>query len=315
MNCWVVAIAMLVDALDVRFGADTSFDARIAGLPYAPFTLVDQAVHAATSEPELARGKGFVNAVLRTLLRRIQDEPIVLQDLLHGDGAPDEARFELPSWWATRLCAAYPADWQAIVDVSLAPPPLIVRVNRRHVARDAYLARLAADGIGARAVGVDAVRFDRAVPVERIPGFVAGDVSVQDEAAQRAAQLLDVADGMRVLDACAAPGGKTGHLLELATLDLVAIDSDADRLARVRDNLRRLGLSATLVTGDAAAPDRWWDGRGFDRILADVPVHRVGHPAAASRHPLAAPREGHPGAVANGATHHRGFVVVAEPRW
>ena len=272
----VVSIALLVDALAPTFASDTSFDERIRELPYQPFTLVDQAVHAASSDVELARGKGFVNAVLRTMLRRLQEDPVALHDLVHGDRAPDIARHELPTWWVARLRAAYPERWQDIVRSSLETPPLVVRVNRRKTSRDAYLARLRDEGVAAHAIGAEAVRFDRAVPVLRIPGFADGWVSVQDEAAQRSGPLLDVADGMRVLDACAAPGGKTGHLLEIADLDLTALDSDPARLARIRENLVRLGLDAHCVTGDAAKPAAWWDGRGFDRILADVPCTASG---------------------------------------
>ena len=272
----VVSIALLVDALSPEHADDASFETRVATLPYSPFTLVDQAVHASASEPELVRGKGFVNAVLRTLLRRLQDDPVALQRVLHGDTASDLTRYELPSWWATRLRTAYPDDWPAIVARSLEPPPLVVRVNRRRMTRDAYLQRLQAEGIAARPLGDDAVRFERALPVGRLPGFADGIVSVQDEAAQRAAHWLGVADGMRVLDACAAPGGKTGHLLELADLDLTALDSDAVRLARVGANLDRLGLTAKLVRGDATDPVQWWDGRRFDRILVDVPCTASG---------------------------------------
>ena len=248
----------------------------MAGLPYSPFTLVDQAVHAATSEPELARGKGFVNAVLRTLLRRIEEEPQALQRVLVGPEASDEARYALPSWWVSRLRRAYPSTWQDVIAMSLEAPPLVVRVNRRRTTRDDYLRDLIATGIGAHALGSEAVRFERAVPVSRIPGFAAGLVSVQDEGAQRAAPLLDVHDGMRVLDACAAPGGKTGHLLECAEIDVTALDSDAGRLVRIRENLDRLGLSARLVAGDAADPSAWSEGRRFDRILADVPCTASG---------------------------------------
>ena len=278
----VVSIALLVDAVDPNLGPDVSFEMRIAGLPYSPFTLVDQAVHAASSEPTLARGKGFVNAVLRTMLRRLQDEPAALQRVVHGDGAPDIARYELPTWWVTRLRSAYPTRWQAIAEASRGTPPLVVRVNRRRTTRDDYLARLHDQGIAAQAIGRDAVRFERAVPVTRIPGFADGLVSVQDEAAQRAAVLLGVEDGHRVLDACAAPGGKTGHLLESADIDLIALDSDPMRLVRVRDNLDRLGLTARCVAGDAADPSKWWDGTGFDRILADVPCTASG---IVRRHP------------------------------
>ncbi|MEO8937002.1 MAG: 16S rRNA (cytosine(967)-C(5))-methyltransferase RsmB [Burkholderiaceae bacterium] len=272
----VVSIALLVDALSPTFAIGTSFDERVRDLPYSPFTLVDQAVHAASSDPDLARGKGFVNAVLRTLLRRLDEEPQALQQSLYGPGATDLTRFELPSWWVARLRTAYPDRWQAVVERSLEQAPLVVRVNRRRTSRDAYLAGLHDAGIDADPIGFDGVRFAKATSVQRIPGFADGVVSVQDEAAQRAAPLLGPVDGMRVLDACAAPGGKTGHLLEIADIDLVALDSDAARLARVRENLERLGLVAQCVTGDAATPDRWWDGRGFDRILADVPCTASG---------------------------------------
>ena len=275
----VVAIALLVDAVSRpgdQWPDDTPFDARTADLPYPPFTLVDQAVHAASSRPELARGKGFVNAVLRTLLRRLADDPALLREALEGPRAGDAARYELPSWWLARLQAAYPNDWRDVVRTSLETPPLVVRVNRRRIDRDAYLARVQADGFEARALGASAVRFARAMPVARIPGFADGWVSVQDEAAQRAAPLLDLADGMRVLDACAAPGGKTGHLLELADVDVTALDTDRARLARVGENLERLGLAARCVVGDAAAPGPWWDGQRFDRILADVPCTASG---------------------------------------
>ena len=272
----VVSIALVVDALSADFSPEATFDERVAGLAYSPFTLVDQAVHAATSDPELARAKGFVNAILRTLLRRIADDPAALRHAFDGPQASHEARHELPGWWVARLTDAYPSTWPDIVAASLDVPPLVVRVNRRKTTRDDYLRELLAGGVEARAVGDAGVRFERPVPVSRIPGFAAGVVSVQDEGAQRAATLLDVRDGMRVLDACAAPGGKTGHLLELADLDLTALDADASRLVRVRENLDRLGVAARLVTGDAATPATWWDGRRFDRILADVPCTASG---------------------------------------
>jgi 16S rRNA (cytosine967-C5)-methyltransferase len=139
-----------------------------------------------------------------------------------------------------------------------------------------YLRRLTDAGLTARQTGPAAVTLDKAVAVHILPGFAEGHVSVQDAGAQWAAMLLDVRPGQRVLDACAAPGGKTGHILELADVDLTALDVDATRLARVQDNLDRLGVKARLVQGDAARPDTWWDGRPFDRILADVPCSASG---------------------------------------
>jgi len=161
-------------------------------------------------------------------------------------------------------------------------PPLTVRVNARATSVDAYLQRVEAEGMRAHALGGSAVRFERPVPVERIPGFSAGAVSVQDAAAQHAAPFLDARDGTRVLDACAAPGGKTAHILERADVELVALDEDAQRLERVSDNLGRLHLEAGLVCADATRPDQWWDGKPYERILADVPCSASG---VVRRHP------------------------------
>src|SRR5690606_12407029 len=177
------------------------------------------------------------------------------------------ARWNFPDWWIETLRQDRPDAWQAILEESNREPPLALRVNTRRISVDAWLARLAQAGIDGSPIGPQAVRLARAVPLEDLPGWSEGLVSVQDAGAQLAAPLLDVADGMRVLDACAAPGGKTTHLLELAALDLVALDPDAGRLARVGDNLARLGQRASLVVGDALAPADWHDGRPFDRIL------------------------------------------------
>ncbi len=241
---------------------------------YADHTLVDQAVSACTAERELLRAKGLVNAVLRRFLRE--------RDNVLAQVRTDEtARWNYPQWWIDQVRAAWPADWQAVLDTGNQPPPLTLRVNRRRQSVDDYLALLDKHQMQGLRIGPSAVRLARAVPVAQIPGFDAGVVSVQDAAAQLAAPLLDVRDGMRVLDACAAPGGKTGHLLELADLDLLALDQDSERLQRVDQNLQRLGLSATLQRADARQPD-WWDGRAFDRILADVPCTASG---IVRRHP------------------------------
>jgi 16S rRNA (cytosine967-C5)-methyltransferase len=221
------------------------------------------------------RARNFVNAVLRNFQRR--------QKALRADARADpEARWNFPAWWLRRLRDEYPRDWEAIVTVQNSHPPMTLRVNRRRTTPESMLASLAEAGIPARQTGPWAVTLERPLPIAELPGFAAGLVSVQDLGAQWAAPLLDVGDGMRVLDACAAPGGKTGHLLELATLDLVALDSDAGRLDRVRQNLERLGLGATLLAADAADPGSWRDGRAFDRILLDAPCTASG---VARRHP------------------------------
>jgi 16S rRNA (cytosine967-C5)-methyltransferase len=159
---------------------------------------------------------------------------------------------------------------------------MCLRVNRRRERVADYQARLAANGIMARQIDEDALLMERALPVERIPGFEEGAVSVQDAGAQRAARCLDLANGLRVLDACAAPGGKSAHILEFADVELTALDVDAARLARLERNLGRLSLRAHLARADCARLAEWWNGVAFDRILADVPCSASG---VARRHP------------------------------
>jgi 16S rRNA (cytosine967-C5)-methyltransferase len=159
---------------------------------------------------------------------------------------------------------------------------MVLRVNQRRVSADDYLRKLSEVGLAARSLGQQAVLLEKPCRVERLPGFAAGEVSVQDAGAQRAAFLLDARDGMRVLDACAAPGGKTGHVLELAQCDLVAVDSDRARAARISENLSRLKLAARIVVGDCLEPEAFSDGRLFDRILLDAPCSASG---VVRRHP------------------------------
>jgi 16S rRNA (cytosine967-C5)-methyltransferase len=241
---------------------------------YETFTVVDQAVTAAAADAGIAHAKGMVNAVLRRFLR---ERDALLQQAL----TRPEAAWNYPAWWIDAARSAYPHDWQAILQAGNGAPPLTLRVNRRATTMADYLRMLSDHAMPATQIGPDAVRLARPVPVSQVPGFEAGLVSVQDAAAQLAAPLLDVQDGMRVLDACAAPGGKTGHLLECANLDLVALDHDAKRLPRIEQNLQRLQLHAALQVGDASA-DSWWDGALFDRILADVPCTASG---IVRRHP------------------------------
>lgn len=243
---------------------------------YDSFTVVNQAVEAAAASSAMSFAKGVVNAILRRFLR----ERAVLMP--QATKTPP-GTWNYPTWWIDRLQAAYPEDWQRILHAGNQAPPLTLRVNRRQATVEQYLATLAAAGMAGRQVGPYALRLDRPVPVQQIPGFAEGMVSVQDAAAQLAAPLLDVADGMRVLDACAAPGGKTGHLLELADIELQALDQDARRLGRIDENLSRLRLQARLIAGDARqGSGGWWDGRPYDRILADVPCTASG---IVRRHP------------------------------
>jgi 16S rRNA (cytosine967-C5)-methyltransferase len=248
--------------------------ARLEARPEEAHTIVDQAVAAAGAAAQ-GKYKALANAVLRNFMRR-------RAALLAEAEADEVARWLHPRWWMARLKREYPDDWQAILAAGNMHPPMALRVNARRIAPAAYLARLEEAGSAARSLGGAALLLERPLPVERLPGFGNGLCSVQDAGAQRAALLLDAHDGMRVLDACAAPGGKTAHILELADVDLLALDADAGRALRVSENLLRLGLPARVVPADCREVDAWWDGRPFDRILADVPCSASG---VARRHP------------------------------
>ena len=246
-----------------------------AGAPYSEHTLVDQAV--AAMNQRARHSAGFVNAVLRRFLR----ERAALVEAALRDR---QARYNHPAWWVERLRGDWPEHWAAILDADNQHPPMTLRVNARRGDAASYLARLADGGLAARIVGPHALTLDRPCPVTQLPGFTEGDVSVQDAAAQLAAPLLigTGLPGRCVLDACAAPGGKTAHLLELADLDVLALDSDPARLTRVHDTLARLGLTARTVAADAANPAAWWDGQPFDAILLDAPCSAAG---IVRRHP------------------------------
>ncbi|HET9046565.1 MAG TPA: 16S rRNA (cytosine(967)-C(5))-methyltransferase RsmB, partial [Casimicrobiaceae bacterium] len=250
---------------------------QIAHTRAPPFAVVDRAVDAAAALVRPA-AKSWTNALLRRYLR----ERAALDSAVRGDPV---ARWSYPRWWIARVKADHPACWTSILEAGNVRPPLTLRANSRVGTRDDLRARLAAEGIATAAAGEQGIVVTSPVAVDTLPGYADGAFSVQDLGAQLAAPLLDVADGMRVLDACAAPGGKTTHLLELADLDLTAVDSDAARLARIRENLVRLRLgdrAVDIVEGDAGAPGGWWDRRPYDRVLADVPCTASG---VVRRHP------------------------------
>ncbi len=233
---------------------------------------------AAAQDLDKPWAKGLVNAVLR----RYQRERAAIDGKLPVTAG---IRQSYPDWLVAALKADWPDGWRTVLAGGNEPGPLTLRANRRLGTRDDYLRELAAAGIEAAAVAEtpDALRLASALPVDEIPGFAAGRVSVQDASAQLAAELLDAQPGQRVLDACAAPGGKTAHLLErVPDLELLAVDSDATRLERVRANLERLQLKAQLLAADAAKPTLWWDGKPYDRILLDAPCSGTG---VIRRHP------------------------------
>jgi 16S rRNA (cytosine967-C5)-methyltransferase len=237
-------------------------------------------VHAAVEAAQAARLghlKGLVNAVLRSYQRQRAE--------LDGRIPRDpEHRFGYPGWLIRRIVSDWPEDWQQILLAGNESPPLWLRVNRRYWTIERAQAALKENGLESRTVDglPDALLLQRRVAVSQLPGFAEGGLSIQDGAAQATVDYLNLAPGQRVLDACAAPGGKSAHMLEREDIDLTALDISADRLASVEDNLRRLGLGARAVVADAAQPEAWWDGELFDRILIDAPCSATG---VIRRHP------------------------------
>ena len=271
-----------------------------------PAIIVDQAVAAvrgtARNPRQAVSEGGFANAVLRRFLREREARLAALEEA----SAAQQTDPDWPSWWVAELRKDHPEQWPEVLAVGAQTPPLTLRVDCSQTTPAAYLDVLSAQGIAAVQVGPQAIRFERGCPVAMIPGFDLGLVSVQDAGAQLAAPLLGVESGHRVLDACAAPGGKTVHLLELfeagrTEVELVALDLDAQRLQRVRGNVERSGFAVVgggtpktgrkpremaapvaLLTADAMHPETWWDGRAFERILLDAPCTASG---IVRRHP------------------------------
>lgn len=272
------------------------YDAAIDGLLAQPLRHKEPAVHAllvlglvqlevmqlsayaavaASVEATRALGRprlaGLVNAVLRRWQRERSSRNTRLD-------AQPRTRHAHPAWLADALAHDWPGQAEAIMAADNLEPPLTLRVNRRHASRGELQARLAAAGVDTAAHPwlADALVLPHSVDITRLPGFAEGAFAVQDGAAQVAADLLAAADGMRVLDACAAPGGKACHVLERARVELTALEWDPERSQRVRENLARLGLEARLLSGDAGAPRDWWDGKPYERILVDAPCSATG---------------------------------------
>lgn len=253
--------------------------------PYPPHTLVSQSVEAARQQRQTQAQAGFINACLRRFLR---ERDALLAQVAHDP----QARWNHPAWWIERLQADYPQDWQRLLLQAQQPAPMTLRVNRLRGSVADYQARLLAAGLGAgQPVGSSGLVLDRPVPVLQLPGFAQGDVSVQDAAAQVAAPLLlagwsaptAAPRRLRILDACAAPGGKTGHLLEMQPeAQVLALEIDPERCQRIHQNLQRLSLQATVRQADAVCVEDWWDGQAFDAILLDAPCTASG---IVRRHP------------------------------
>lgn len=272
--CSVLALAMQPSADDASTGAS-----------YAAHTLVSQAVEAAKRNPATQAQANFINACLRRFLR--EREVLVAQAMRQP-----QAQWNHPAWWVQRVQRDHPAHWQAILQANASAAPLTLRVNTLHTRRAAYQATLQEAGIPASAVADSGLELAHSAYVPGLPGYTEGWFSVQDAAAQLAAPLLLGATRrsdkpLRVLDACAAPGGKTAHLLEYAAaqgmaIDVIALDVDASRCQRIHDNLQRLQLHAQVVAADANQPSTWWDGQAFDAILLDAPCTASG---IVRRHP------------------------------
>jgi 16S rRNA (cytosine967-C5)-methyltransferase len=243
----------------------------------------EYAAVSATVEAARWLGRPRVAAVINATLRRLQRER---EALMEHALATEEGRFSHPAWLIDRLKRDWPQDWQAVLEAALRLPPLWLRVNAMKQSAAGFAARLAQAGVACEFEPhlPQAIRLAQPMPAADIPGFAQGEATIQDAGSQLAAELLAPMPGMRVLDACAAPGGKTTHLLERTggRLDLVALDVDGSRLARVHENLARLGLAASVVAGDALNPPAWWDGVPFDRILVDAPCSATG---VIRRHP------------------------------
>jgi 16S rRNA (cytosine967-C5)-methyltransferase len=246
---------------------------------HAAYTVVDQAVTVARADRRTAAAAGFINATLRTFLRGAEE-------MLAHARRDEVVRLNAPSWWIARLQEQFPAQWQDVFAAQAEPPPLVLRVNARRTSPEAYLRRLQEENLDALRVGPQAIWLRQPRPVEDIPGFAQGDVSVQDAGSQLAAWWLDAGAGQRVLDACAAPGGKTCHVAEISDAEIDAIEIDPQRAARIGENTARLGLDdgqrIHVLVADASAPQTWPRRETYERILLDAPCTASG---IVRRHP------------------------------
>ena len=283
------ADALLCVVLALAWSSSVNAEPDPAAPVYTAFTLVDQAVEAAKRSEAMHHQASFINGCLRRFLRESAE-------LGAATEKNPQAVWNHPQWWIDRVRKDYPIECQSILQANNSHAPLILRINQQNTTQAQYLIALSAMNIEASPVGEQGVILAQAQSVPSLPGYAEGHFSVQDAAAQLAAPLLldgllaarkatgvaTDAPALRILDACAAPGGKTAHLLEIADCSVTALDIDARRCKRVTQNLARLGLQADVVVGDAAWPDAWWDGVLFDGILLDAPCTASG---IVRRHP------------------------------
>jgi 16S rRNA (cytosine967-C5)-methyltransferase len=286
-----IADALLCSVLALALestGKGENTDRDNAGVSYAAHTLVSQAVEAAKRNPGTKAQANFINACLRRFLRESET-------LVGLAKRQPQAQWNHPLWWIQRAKQDYPEQWQELLQANALAAPMTLRINTTQSSRDEYKLALAALNLEAIEVADSGLQLSRSAYVPGLPGFSKGWFSVQDEAAQLAAPMLlcalhdhtSIKGTLRILDACAAPGGKTAHLLEYAathdlSIEVLALDVDALRCQRIHDNLLRLQLNAKVVTADAAQPSTWWDGRPFDAILLDAPCTASG---IVRRHP------------------------------
>ncbi len=267
----------------------TNGDHGRTGVSYAAHTLVSQAVEAAKHHPATKAQANFINACLRRYMR--ESETLVAMAMRQP-----QAQWNHPPWWIQRAKQDYPEQWQSLLQANATPAPMTLRVNTKISNRDQYKLALAALDLESVNVAENGLQLSHSVYVPGLPGYTQGWFSVQDEAAQLAAPLLlnalrkgqsEKGEALHILDACAAPGGKTAHLLEYAdahgmNIEVLALDIDPMRCKRIHENLQRLQLSAKVLAANAAQPSNWWDGRPFDAILLDAPCTASG---IVRRHP------------------------------
>ena len=232
-----------------------------------PYTVVNQAVSASNSVNK--KYTAFINGVLRTFLR---ERVIILKEAENNE----EAKYSYPIWWINQIKKEYPKYWENILDIGNSHPALIIRVNIKKVSINKYIKKLEEHDIEHTLLGDEAILIKKPMPVDSLPGFNGGEVSIQDYGAQLASRLLDLKNNNNVLDACAAPGGKACHMAEIEEIKLTTVEIDKQRVERINENIKRLGHSFKVINAEIKVDNTWWDKNLFDRILLDAPCSASG---------------------------------------